>query len=79
MLKKLFFCMIIVLDLIQQLHLITTLTDCLKTGNFQIQKWARTLHMCLQMQAKIFFADAIRKLMDISNICVENVMDHFEK
>jgi len=31
------------------------------------------------MQAKIFYADGIRKLVDISNKCVENVMDHFEK
>ena len=46
MLKKLFSCIIIVLDLIQQLHLITTLKDCLKIGNFQIQKWPRTQCTC---------------------------------
>jgi len=34
--------------------------------------------MWLQTQAKIFFADGIRKLLDISNICVENVMDNFK-
>lgn len=68
------------LDLIQQLHLITTLTDCLKIGNFSNTEVAKdTVHMWLQRQAKIFFADGIGKLMDISNICVENVMDHFEK
>jgi len=38
-----------------------------------------TMHMWLQKQEKIFSADKIRKLMDISNKCVENVMNHFEK
>jgi hypothetical protein len=61
-------------------HMFGTLKEALRGRRFAIDDEVKdVVHTWLRSQPKTFFADGIRKLVNLNTICIEKRGDHVEK